>query len=74
MDNNTTSDITNNLEHTLTSIAVHVMMWIFSIKATPPPSKIDFGLGTFKSLEIWRICWGYSGEAMIKFSAPYHDV
>ena len=43
-------------------------------KAPLPNSKIDFGPGTFKSHEIFRICWDCSGEAMIKFSAQYHDV
>jgi hypothetical protein len=44
-----------------------------TIKA-PPPSKTFFGLGTCKWLEIFRICWGCIGEAVLKISALYHDV
>ncbi len=43
-------------------------IWLF--KPFPfPLSKTDLESGTCKSHEIWRICWDYSGKAMIKFSA-----
>jgi hypothetical protein len=39
-----------------------------------PPSKMDLRLDTLKLYEIFRICWGCSEEAMVKFSALYHVV
>jgi hypothetical protein len=35
---------------------------------------MDFGPGTSKSQEIFRIYWGYGGEAVVKFSALYLDL
>jgi hypothetical protein len=42
--------------------------------ARPLPSKIDLSPDTLTSDGIFRVCWGCSGEAMVKFSALYHDV
>jgi hypothetical protein len=39
----------------------------------PPPSKTYLGSSTCKSIEIFRVCWDCSGEAMVKISALYHD-
>jgi hypothetical protein len=46
----------------------------FEMLKAPLPSKSDLGSGTSESYEIFRICWGYSGEAMVKFSALWHDI
>ena len=51
------------------------LIWYFiHIKAYHCHSKMDFGSGTSKSYEIFRICWIYGGEAVVKFSALYLDV
>ncbi len=45
-------------------------IWYFiHIKAYHCHSKMDFGSGTSKSYEIFRICWRCSEEAMVTISA-----
>jgi hypothetical protein len=40
----------------------------------PHLSKTYLGSSTCKLIEIFRVCWDCSGEAMVKILALYHDV
>jgi hypothetical protein len=46
----------------------------YNSSSPPLLSKTDFSQGNFKSHEIFMICWDYSGEAVVTFSARCRDV